>query len=148
MTLLPKLPSLSGWKPFLDEAEAFNRIAVKGPGRPAVFTPEILYNIIAMAIEKYVMAYLIHARNLPDNHTMADLVDGLRRVGNLDDDLAEELLFIDSFQEICSVDNYNRTVPTDAEIRRMIGTCNRIREVVLSRLPSEPEDAPVQISPQ
>lgn len=67
--------AITGWQDFLVEGDAYLKT---GNGayakRRTVFTPEIIYNIIAMGIEKLVMATLMKVGELPYNHTMYDLV--------------------------------------------------------------------------
>jgi hypothetical protein len=55
------------WSEFVQEGDAYLKTARGGQKRPGVFTPEILYNLLAMAIEKHIMAALIfkpHPQNL------------------------------------------------------------------------------------
>jgi len=144
--MLPRLTPRESWQDFIAEGRQFHKAALGGLKRTEVFTPEILYNLLAMAMEKYIMGLLMYRKNLPDNHTFQDLVDGLRRMEaqsgatsspRLTDALAEELLALDAFQEICSVDGYARQAPNEAEILRMSQTCARLQEYVQAGLPPE-----------
>ena len=123
---------ISGWEDFLQEGEAYLQTArgAYSHGRKA-FTPEILYNIIAMAIEKFVMAVLMKHGALPYNHTMADLVFAM-------DDLfpgyisaiREELLNLDHYQEICAVDSFSIIAPTPDEIPAMLSLVTKLQDLV------------------
>ena len=100
--------SIEGWEDFLHEGEAYLKTAggAQAKGRQA-FTPEILYNIIAMAIEKFVMAALMKYGALPYNHTMGDLVEAMEETfpGALGE-IKDKLLALDRYQEICDVDAF------------------------------------------
>lgn len=144
--MLPRMPPTEFWRDFIAEGRQFHQAALGGLKRPEVFTPEILYNMLAMAMEKYIMGLLMYRKNLPDNHTFRDLVDGLRRMEarsedssgpRLTEELAGELLALDAFQEICSVDGYARQSPSDEEISRMSRTCAKLRKYVDAGLPPE-----------
>ena len=144
--MLPRLTPTESWREFMAQGRQFHKAALGGMKRTEVFTPEILYNMLAMAMEKYIMGLLMYRKNLPDNHTFRDLVDGLRRMEaqsadssgpRLTDELAGELLALDAFQEICSVDGYARQPPSDEEILRMSRTCARLQEYVEAGLPPE-----------
>ncbi|MEN8190641.1 MAG: hypothetical protein ABFS19_12415, partial [Thermodesulfobacteriota bacterium] len=70
-----KREPIDDWQEFLAEGNQFLATANNGYARrQQVFTAEILYNLVAMAIEKLIMALLMESGNLPYNHTMHDLV--------------------------------------------------------------------------
>ncbi|WP_236892963.1 hypothetical protein [Desulfoluna limicola] len=104
-------------------------------GRREVFSADILYNIFSMAMEKYVMGLCTHKKNLPDNHTFKDLADAAQRVTHVDQGLLDDLAYMDSFQDICSVDHYERKVPSEDDIQKIAQICNRLKGFVMCRLP-------------
>jgi hypothetical protein len=72
------------WRTFIDDGDRYLKAAAGGAARrPEVFTPEILYNLSAMAIEKHAMGYLMVHRRMPENHTLRDLMDAIRKLGDL-----------------------------------------------------------------
>lgn len=127
---------ISGWEEFLQEGEAYLQTA-KGAyanGRKA-FTPVILYNIVAMAIEKFVMAALMKHGALPYNHTMADLVFAMDDVFPDDiSEIREELLNLDHYQEICDVDSFNIIPPTPDEIPAMLSLAGTLQDLVQMKI--------------
>ena len=73
-----KREPITGWQEFLEEGNQFLATAVNAHAKSKkAFTPEILYNLVAMAIEKLIMALLMKSGNLPYNHTMHDLVEAM-----------------------------------------------------------------------
>ena len=123
---------ISGWHDFLEEGEAYLHTA-KGAhanGRK-VFTPEILYNIIAMSIEKFVMAALMKHGALPYNHTMADLVFAMDDVfpGYIGD-IRDELLNLDHYQDICDAENFTIISPDAKEIPGMLSLGEKLQDLV------------------
>ncbi len=136
-----KTQSIEGWQDFLHEGEAYLRTAVGAwtKGKKA-FTPEILYNIIAMAIEKFVMAALMRHGALPYNHTMGDLVEAMEEtfpgyLGTLQDDL----LAMDQYQEICDIDTFYIRPPEAGAIPAMLeltaGLQDLIYEIIREETP-------------
>ena len=125
----------SDWQQFLDEGDRYLKTAAGGAARrPGVFTPEILYNLVAMAIEKHIMGYLMYHRQLPDNHTLRDLMDALRKLGDLDEDLYGKVVDMDRFQEICSVFQYRREIPKAEDIATFLDLGEQIRTFIKKRL--------------
>jgi len=126
---------MQDWQVFIDEGDRYLKTAVGGSqNRPQVFTPEILYNLVAMAIEKHAMGYLMYHCQLPDNHTLRDLMDAIRKLGDLDEELYGKVVNMDRFQEICSVFQYHREVPRTEDIAAFLDLGDQIRAFVKNRL--------------
>ena len=114
---------------FLHDGDAFLKtgLAAHTKGKKA-FTPEILYNIVAMAIEKFVMAALMQRGALPYNHTMGDLVEAMDEVfPDAMGDLKNGLLDLDRYQEICDVDTFTVIPPALEEIPNMLALAERMQ---------------------
>ena len=126
---------LEDWRLFMKEGDDYLNTALRAAAkRREVFTPEILYNLAAMAIEKHLMALLMFHGDLADNHTMADLVRSVERHLPLAQGLKERLLFLDSFQEICDQASFRRSAPGKAELATILATAQEVRDFVASRL--------------
>lgn len=114
---------------YLADAEKFLKTGTNGQNRPKIFTPEILYNVLAMSIEKYFMAALAAEGDIPDNHTFTDFIEAAERNTPLPARLADELHSFESYQEICAVyEGYVRKELTPEVIVAMTATANRIRD--------------------
>jgi hypothetical protein len=116
-------------KQYQEEGDAYLKTARGGQKRPGIFTPEILYNILGLAIEKHVMAALMSKGELADNHTFTDLIDATKQIGEIDKEIADQLRKFESYQNICPVfAGYHRAeVPVDA-IPEMIETAEAVRD--------------------
>jgi hypothetical protein len=126
---------IQGWQEFLHDGEGFLKTAVAAHAkRKKVFTAEILYNIVAMAIEKFVMAALMRYGTMPYNHTMTDLVAAMEGTfpGEIDA-IRERLLKLDKYQEICDLDGFSITPPPMEEIPAMLETAATLKSLVVRR---------------
>lgn len=131
-----KKNSIDGWDEFLKDGGAFLNTAQKAyiQSRRA-FTPEILFNIITMSIEKFVMAAVMRYGSMPENHTMTDLVRALETVFPEDlTHLKDGLLKLDSYQEICDLDSFAISPPTLDEIPDMLKLAFSLHELVLTKI--------------
>ena len=109
------------WRDYQRDGEQFLRTALQAhaKGRQA-FSSDTLYNLTCMAIEKYIMAFLMKHGDLAENHTMGDLLRALTtHCGDLGD-LAQQLLYLDTFQEICDLENYTVRIPNQNDIERIL----------------------------
>lgn len=133
---IKKAQPIRGWEDFWHEGKAFLKTASSAhAARKKSFTTVILYNIIAMAIEKFVMTALMCEGKLPYNHTMKDLVEAMDEAfpGAMSD-IREGLLKLDQYQEICDIDTFNISGPAMEEIPTMLGLANRLQELVEKQL--------------
>jgi HEPN domain-containing protein len=115
---------IENWQEYRRDGEQFLHTALMARKKNKKhFTPEILYNLTGMAIEKLIMAYLMKNGDLADNHTMGDLLTALERHAGSQPELAEKLHYLDSFQEICDLEAYSVKIPTqeDTEVILAIG---------------------------
>ena len=136
LTSLALIRSINGWEEFFGDGNRYLRTASAAfTNRKEIFTPEILYNIIAMAIEKFVMAALMHHGTMPYNHTMADLVEAMEETfPDAIADIREGLLNLDKYQEICDPYEFTILPPSRNEIPAMLELARRLQELVKTGL--------------
>jgi HEPN domain-containing protein len=130
----PGSEPIKGWEDFLREGKQFLATANKAYSRgKAAFTAPILYNLVAMAIEKLIMALLMKNGKLPLNHTMHDLVGAIDEFlpGELAG-LGEELKRLDGFQEICDMESCSISPPTMAQISGMLTLALEVQSRVIN----------------
>jgi len=120
---------IDDWDIFLHDGDAFLKTGLAAHTKAKkAFTPEILYNIVAMAIEKFVMAALMQRGALPYNHTMGDLVEAMDEVfPDTMGDLKNSLLDLDRYQEICDVNTFTVIPPAFEEIPKMLTLAERMQ---------------------
>jgi hypothetical protein len=117
------------WEQFLEDGRGFHRTVLGGLRRPGVFTPELIQNIAAMGIEKYFMAIFTRRGLLPQNHTMRDFVEEAGSFMVLPVGLEASLLYFDSLQNICSLDNFTITKPAPGDIARFVDAINQVAKL-------------------
>jgi hypothetical protein len=120
------MESKKNWEVFFEDGLGYHKTVLGSLKRPKVFTPELIQNIAAMGIEKYFMAIFMHRGLLPRNHTMTDLMEDYRAIGNLPEELEDDLRFFDSLQSICSIDDYTIIKPETADVPRFIDAVNKV----------------------
>ena len=130
------LVQITGWREYVKEGEQYLKCAVNAAKmRRRAFTPVILYNLIGMAIEKFLMGFLMHNGALAENHTMIDILNSVEKITGPQPEMLEDFRYLDSFQEICDIDAYNTREPTMAEIPRIIACGVTIRAFTLQAVP-------------
>jgi hypothetical protein len=112
---------------FWKEGEAYHRTAIGAQRRRQVFNAEIIYNLLAMAIEKYFMAFFEANHVMPDNHTFTDLINSANRLRPLDAVLVADLKSLEILQDICPLyQDTQRRSPTEEQLNRMYDVIERV----------------------
>jgi hypothetical protein len=124
------LVQITGWRQYIREGEQYLKCAVNAAEkRSGVFTPVILYNLIGMAIEKFLMGFLMHHGALAENHTMIDILRSVEKITGPQPQMAKDFRYLDSFQEICDMDAFNRREPDLTEIPRILACGVKIQAI-------------------
>ena len=114
---------ITDWHKFQRDGEQFLQTAhaafmKKSKG----FSPEVIYNLTCMGIEKLIMAFLMQRGDLAENHTMADLLRALEKHLGIHHELKKKLHFLDSFQEICDLETYVVKKPSGQDVEEIVAT--------------------------
>ena len=128
--------SLPSWQIFFNEGVSYRMTLQKARSRPLIFTPVIMHNLSAMAIEKLFMALLVFDKRMPDNHTLMDLVQAVEKKFTVNEELAKNLEYMDSLQQICTMEKYVSVPIVENDISCFIDCCDRVFAMVTAILPN------------
>lgn len=113
---------------FWEEAEGFFRVVSARHKRPGVFGPELVHNLLCMALEKYAMAVLAGLGELPENHTFADLVGAMKARIPVAGSIESSLLELDDRTDLCSLEIRKVFLPREFELELGIEVGRRLRK--------------------
>ena len=116
------------WRDHLKDGRQYLKTAYNGRARPTVFTPALIYNLTAMAIEQLLVALWQYHHQMPGDHTLDGLVDGLAGICPLEKDLAEGVKALARFDDMCPLVPVNRRLPTDLEIQAMLAVAIQVAD--------------------
>lgn len=108
------------WQEHVAAGRKYLSTAVNGLSRPSVFTNDLVYQLTAMAIEHLLTGvYLFHGQ-MPQDHTLDGLVDGLASFCPLDAPLAESIKRLNQYDDMCPLVPVRRVVPDDMAIEAIL----------------------------
>jgi hypothetical protein len=108
------------WQEHIDAGQKYLSTAVKGLSRSSVFTNDLVHQLTAMAIEHLLSGiYLFHGQ-MPTDHTLDGLVDGLAPFCPLGTQLAESIKQLNQYDDMCPLVPVGRVVPDDMAIQAML----------------------------
>lgn len=127
------------WKETFKEAEDYRKTAAGGMNRKAIFTPRILYNILALAAEKYCVALFYSRHYMGEGHSFQDLANSLQDVLNdkIDQDFLKDFRELDKpMMAECSLALYKPEPLDYSDIEIYLNTLDRLRILVTAQLPA------------
>lgn len=122
---------IDNWREYLRDGEQFLKTAQGAYSKKKkAFSADTLYNLTCMAIEKLIMAFLMKNGDLAENHTMGDLLRALQlHLGDIPE-LADKLLYLNDFQEICDLDQFTIRIASEADVIKFLSIGEEVRTVL------------------
>ncbi|MBU1567968.1 MAG: HEPN domain-containing protein [Proteobacteria bacterium] len=130
-----KLVQIDNWRDYRRDGEQFLKTAQGAYNKKKkTFSADTLYNLTCMAIEKLIMAYLMKNGDLAENHTMGDLLRALQLHLGMLPELADKLLYMNDFQEICDLEHFTIRIPTEADVIMFLNIGEDVRTILSPHL--------------
>jgi len=99
------------------------------------FDNDLLYNLIAICFEKYMVALLAHYDMIPTSHLPLMLYKEAKAYEpTLSDGIKQTAQLIGSFEAICSIDGFGYKTPNDSAIDRMLTGLGELQELIVGRV--------------
>ena len=114
------------WLEHITAGRKYLQTARNGLARPSVFNNKLIYHLTAMAIEKMLVGVFQYHRQMPEDHTLDGLVDGLAHLCPLDKDLADGIKGIGRFDDMCPLVPVKQRTPDDMEIKAMLAVGEQV----------------------
>lgn len=99
------------------------------------FDNDMLYNLIAVCFEKFMMTLLAHHDLTPNSHLPLLLYKEAKvHEPSLGESIKQTALLIGSFEAICSFEDFGYKTPNDSEIRQMLTGLGELQSFVTERM--------------
>lgn len=99
------------------------------------FDNDLLYNMITICFEKFMIAWLAHHDMIATSHLPLMLY---RELNAFEPDLSESLkksaILIGSFEGICSIDDFGYRTPDNSQVEKMIEGLKELKILVDERI--------------
>lgn len=110
---------MNNWNEMIDEGRKYLSIVSKSVDSKR-FSSSLLYNLSAIALEKYVMGVCMLHDYLPENHTLTDLITAVTKLVPIDKALQTNILKYEDVQMLCSIDDYQRRELSPLDLKKFI----------------------------
>jgi HEPN domain-containing protein len=113
----------------IEEAESYTKMVTQSI-RKKKFDNKFLLSLCTIAFEKYMVAYLIAKDNLPNGHTLSFLIKEMSRYTLIDKSIVDLLSTLDEKIQLCSIENIEPYIPTNAEMKIILLALQQIQNIV------------------
>jgi hypothetical protein len=131
-----QLSSISNWDDHITAGRKYLKTASNGRSRPAVFNNELVFQLAAMAIERFIVGLSQYHHRMPVDHTLAGLVAELGPVCPMSTDLADRIKGIEIIDDMCSLSPAIRIPPGQTAVREILAVCHEVQDFVDAHLGS------------
>ncbi len=99
------------------------------------FDNDLLYNMIAISFEKFMIGWLATHEVIATSHLPLMLYRELKPYEpDLSDNIKKTAILIGSFEGICSIDDFGYKTPDNIQTEKMIEGLNEVRELAKAAL--------------
>lgn len=116
------------WQDHINAGQQYLKTAHNGLKRPSVFNNTLIYQLVAMAIEKLLVGVYQYHHQMPVDHTLDGLVDDLTTISPLDQDLADRIKGFGRFDDMCPIIPVGRHLPDDIEIKAVLAAGRQVAD--------------------
>jgi len=120
------LNSKMDWQKHLLAGQRYLSTATKGLSRRSVFNNALIYQLTAMAIEHLLVSVYRWHGQMPIDHTLDGLVDGLSALELMAPDLAEQIKGLGRYDDMCPLVPVNPCIPDDTEIKAILAVGRQV----------------------
>lgn len=124
------------WDFYYNEGCGFYKTAINSYGKSVkAFNNELLYNIISMSMERFLISLLLFNKKMPLSETISGLIRELKDVVEWPAEFVSEVRWLNKFLHLCSLDPTPMKIPNDEEMLRIMNIATEVKERVLAEFP-------------
>ena len=128
---------ITGYDQMLRHANGYFSTAMRAYQKNSVFSDELIFNILTMAIEKYLVGLLMSVGILPVNHVIKYLLMEVNQHFDIDKTVRQKLEDVDNYLDICSLDEFLKITPSKEELGKLIEATSQLKIFIYNHVPVE-----------
>lgn len=120
---------------YFDTGNSYLETAKRGHRRGSVFNGTMIYHILCLSIEKFLMGLFCYHNAIPQHNTLSHMVQEAAAFAEMPKELIEQVQSIDNVLNLCDPNAPLQAVLTDSQLQAMLSVGERIRALVAAHLP-------------
>jgi len=115
---------------FMEEGNKFLQTARRSHRRSMMFNNTMIYHVLCLSIEKYLLGLFRFHNSLPTHNTLTYMIRDVTQFLELPPFLIEEITAMDNILNLCDPEAPLEASLTDDQLQGMLMTGERVREMV------------------
>ena len=115
---------------FIHEGYQYLNTARNGSKRKEVFNNELIFNLIGLSVEKFLVGLCLEHGHMPADHTLAGIVVETHRLCPMEETLVKAIHMMDRVQDLCSLDVKNSCIVSDLQIENLLAMNEQVAAFV------------------
>ena len=121
---------LEGYDTMIKGADSYYGSAKRSFEKGTKFSEELVFNILTMAVEKYLVGLMMSVGEMPANHVIKHLLVEADGHFKIDESIIESLSKVDDYLYICSMDDFTNRVPDKKELAIILEAVEKLKTFV------------------
>lgn len=122
--------AISNWDDQITAGRKYLKTANNGLSRPAVFNNELVFQLAAMAIERFIVGLSQYHHRMPVDHTLSGLVSELAPVCPMSTELADRIKGLEIIDDMCTLSPAYRMPPGKAAVQEILAVGGEVQDFV------------------
>jgi hypothetical protein len=119
------------WVFYFNEGISLHNTAKKSLSNPdSKFNNELLFNILSMSMERLLISVMLQNKKVPYSETISGLMRETKAFLTWPEELSKNVLWLNRFVYLCSLDPNPLKIPNDEEICRILQIASEIKELI------------------
>jgi hypothetical protein len=128
---------IEGYEQMIRHADGYFNTASRAYSKKSVFSDELIFNILTMSIEKFLVGLLMSKGIMPVNHVIKYLLMETNQYFDLDKDVSQKLEMVDHYLDICSIDEFMKITPSHEELGKLRDATEQLKKYIYNHVPVE-----------
>jgi hypothetical protein len=114
---------------FVDAGNSYLQTARRGHRRGSVFSDTMIYHILCLSIEKYLMGIFCLHNAIPEHNTLSHMAQEASAFANLPAGLIERIKSMDKILNLCDPAAPLQAMITEGQLKSMLHVGEKIRDI-------------------
>ena len=120
---------------FFDAGNSYLETAKRGHRKCSVFTGTMIYHILCLSIEKFLMGIFCYHKAIPQHNTLSSMAQEAAALVELPEGLIEQVQLLDNVLNLCDPNTPLQMMLTESQIQTMLTVGDKVRSLAATCLP-------------
>jgi c-di-GMP-related signal transduction protein len=120
---------------YFDAGNSYLEAAKRGNHRRSVFSGTMIYHILCLSVEKFLMGIFCYHNAIPQHSTLSHMVQEVAAFTDVPKALIERVQSMDNILNLCEPNAPLQMTLTENQLQDMLSLAEKIRDIVSTYIP-------------